>query len=177
MQDEKNNEEKKENLEDLAREEKISELEILKQSVEDAQALNRELNDKILRLNAEFANYKTRVEKEKFELLKYSCQETLILLLPFLDAFESALKAKHNNFDECLKGFELLQKSLLDILQKEGLEKIIATGEKFNPAYHEAIGFDSREDLDENVITCEMQSGYKLKEKVLRHSIVKINKK
>jgi len=136
-----------------------------------------ELNDKFMRLNAEFVNFKNRLEKEKIELLKYASFSTLEMLLPFLDTFDSAIKCEHKSLDECKKGFKLVYDSLFDILKKEGLEVIKAEGEKFNPEFHEAIGFDNNDKFDNDICTIELQKGYKLKDKILRHSMVKVNKK
>lgn len=155
----------------------LSTEEILKQEIEKIQSESKENLDKFMRLNAEFVNYKNRVEKEKMEFVKYAGNATMKLLLPFLDTFDSALKCEHKNIEECVKGFQLVYNSLFDILKKEGLEIIKTEGEKFNPEFHEAIGFDKNEDLDEDVVTVELQKGYKLKDKVLRHSMVKVNKK
>jgi len=136
-----------------------------------------EINDKFMRLNAEFVNFKNRLEKEKIELLKYASFSTLEAILPFLDTFDSAIKCEHKNLEECKKGFKLVYDSLFDILKKEGLEVIKAEGEKFNPEFHEAIGFDNNDKFDNDICTIELQKGYKLKDKILRHSMVKVNKK
>jgi len=167
-------------INDLAEEEannKLSEEELFIQALEKVRTESRETHDKFVRLSAEFVNYKNRVEKEKLEIIKYAGKEIMKGLLPFIDTLDSALNAEHKNLEECLKGFDLVQQSLVELLKKEGLEKINVEGEKFNPEYHEAMGFDNVPDLDDNIITCELMAGYKLKDKVLRHAMVKINKK
>ena len=156
---------------------KLTEEELFIQAVEKIRNESKENLDKFLRLSAEFVNYKNRVEREKLELVKYSAKEIIKELLPFIDTFDSALNARHQNLEECVKGFDLVHKSLFSILKKEGLERINVEGQKFNPELHEAVGFDNFDELEENLITFEMQAGYKLKDKVLRHSMVKINKK
>ncbi|MDR0676316.1 MAG: nucleotide exchange factor GrpE [Elusimicrobiota bacterium] len=157
--------------------ENLSELEKLQKKLEKAREENSFNLDKFMRLNAEFVNYKNRIEKEKLDLIKYAGKEIIKSLLPFLDTFDSALKAEPKSLEECLKGYKLVYDSFMEILKKEGLEIIKTENEKFNPEFHEAIAFDKNDELEDNVITLEMQKGYKLKDKVLRHSMVKVNKR
>ncbi|MCP4481665.1 MAG: nucleotide exchange factor GrpE [bacterium] len=153
-------------------EEKVSEIDSIKQLLEISKTEAQGNQDKFLRLNAEFINFKKRMERDKLEFLKYANSNILKTLFPFIDSFEHALKAHPED-----EGLTKLFDSLLDILKKEGLEKIQAVGEKFDHDLHDAIGFDKNENFKDDYITLEMQTGYKLKNKVLRHSMVKVNKK
>ena len=177
MSKKEKNLENNEDIADLAREEKINELDILKQSLEEAKKDSAEHKDKFVRINAEFVNFKNRMEREKLEFLKYANSNVLKDFLPFLDSFESALKAEHKDLKECLSGFNLLFESFLSLCKKEGLERIDSVGLKFDHNLHDAVGFDKNDDYEDDIVTLEMQKGYKLKDKVLRHSMVKVNKK
>jgi molecular chaperone GrpE len=171
-----NHEKELENIDEEARIDKISELDILKQSLEETKTKAEEYYDKFLRLSAEFSNYKNRVDKERKELISYSHKEVLKEILPFLDSFDKALESDHKNIDELISGMKMVQNVLWDTLKKQGLKKMEVIGEKFDPNFHEAIGFDET-DAEENIITFEIHAGYLLNEKVLRPAIVRINKK
>jgi|WetSurMetagenome_2_1015567.scaffolds.fasta_scaffold406314_2 molecular chaperone GrpE len=173
-----NNEKEKEleNIDDEARLDKVAELDILKQSLEETKTKTAEYYDKFLRLSAEFSNYKNRVDRERKELICYSHKEILKELLPFLDSFDKALEAEHKNIEELISGMKIVQNVLWDTLKKQGLKKMEVIGEKFDPNFHEAIGFDES-DKEENIVTFEIHAGYLLNEKVLRPAIVRISKK
>lgn len=127
----------------------------------------QEYLDQLQRLQAEFDNYRKRIEKEKEEYCKFSNQELIIKLLDILDDFELALK--HIEDD----GVEMIYSKLYSLLEKEGLGKIKVNGE-FNPEVHEALIIE--EGKEDNKIIEELQRGYILNNKVIRPSKVKISK-
>ncbi len=120
------------------------------------------------KIQADFINFKNRVEKEKEEFVKYANRELMLKLLDVLDNLERASQAG----DE---GIKLIYKQFGDILEKEGLEEIDTTG-KFDPYYHEVIMVENS-DCEEGKIIEVLQKGYILKNKILRHSKVKICKR
>ena len=129
------------------------------------------------RLQAEFENYRKRVDKETLELKKTANRELITKLLPVLDSFELAIKNK-DKVQDFIKGMELIYAQLHDVLGKEGLRPIQAVSKKFDPYRHEVLLQEVRDDVKEDdVITEEFQKGYMLNEHVLRHSKVKIAKK
>jgi molecular chaperone GrpE len=138
----------------------------------------KEANDKYLRLYAEFDNYRKRVNKDKEELIKYGNERLLHELLPFIDHLEMALKHASNEASSGLvEGVEITLKGLRKTLEKFGLTEIEAEGKPFDPSIHHAISQVEREDGDENIVVEELRKGYRLKDKVLRASLVSVSKK
>lgn len=138
----------------------------------------QELNEKYLRLYAEFENYKKRVNKDKEDLIKYGNESLLSNLLPIIDSLELALKHTSDNVSEGLvQGVEITLKELNKTLEKVGLNAIEADGKTFDPAVHHAMTQVERDDIEENTVVEEFRKGYMLKEKVLRPSLVAVSKK
>lgn len=138
----------------------------------------KEINEKYLRLYAEFENYKKRINKEKEELLHYGNEKLLSELLPIMDNLELALKHASDNVPEGLvQGVEMTLKELNKTLEKFGLRSIEADGKPFDPAVHHAMTQVERDDVEENTVVEEFRKGYMLKEKVLRPSLVAVSKR
>ncbi|MBW2984995.1 nucleotide exchange factor GrpE [Candidatus Woesearchaeota archaeon] len=134
-----------------------------------------ELTETLQRLQAEFENYKKRIDKEKGEFVKYSKQELILKILPIIDSFELAIKNAKNN-PNFLKGVELIFSQLYSTLESEGLKPIKALGGKFDPYKHEVL-MQETSDKEEDLVLEELQKGYMLNDKVLRHTKVKVAKK
>ena len=134
-----------------------------------------ELTETLQRLQAEFENYKKRVDKEKSEFVKYAKAELIQRLLPTLDTFEIALKSTKDN-EKFVKGMEMVYAQFVSTLQSEGLKPIEVVGKKFDPYLHEVM-LKERSDKDEGIVLEELQKGYMLNDRVLRHSKVKISEK
>jgi len=135
----------------------------------------KELTDTLQHLQAEFENYKKRIEKENCEFIKCANEEVIVRLLPIIDNFELALKSCRAK-DDFYKGMELIYSQLIDTLHSQGLKHIDCLGKKFDPYYHEVL-LTEESDKEDNSIVEELQKGYLLYEKVIRHSKVKIAKK
>lgn len=135
-----------------------------------------ELQDRLLRLQAEFDNFRKRTERERLEFAEYAGEQTVRALLPILDDFERALKAgaSAGAGEEFLRGVELIYNRLLDSLKKQGLEPIEAEGSKFDPHQHEAIGRLETEEHEDNTVVQEYQRGYNFKGRLLRPSMVQV---
>lgn len=134
------------------------------------------LNDKYLRLFAEFDNYKRRTSKERIELFKTAGKEVLTALLPVLDDFDRAWKlalTNHTNTDPVIEGLSLIHTKFKNILTQQGLKEMVSIGEVFNTDLHEAITQipAPTEDMKGKVID-EMEKGYFLNDKVLRFAKV-----
>jgi molecular chaperone GrpE len=143
----------------------------------DAGAL-RELNNKYLRLYAEFDNYKKRVNRYKEELVRYGNESLLHALLPAIDNLELALKhAACDPKDGVVQGVEITLKELQRTLEKFGLTKIPAAGKKFDPAVHHAMMQVERDDMAEKMVADELRAGYRYHDKVLRPSLVAVSLK
>jgi molecular chaperone GrpE len=134
-----------------------------------------ELKDTLLRRQADFDNYRKRVEKEGRQERHRGVEIVVEGLLPVLDAFDRAL-ASHDDPDyaEYIKGFELIRKQLWDLLAKQGVKRIEATGEQFNPHLHHAIESVQNTELEEGTVVGEMQPGYMFHDRVLRPAMVRV---
>lgn len=135
----------------------------------------QDLTDSLQRLQAEFENYKKRVEKEKHELVNYSKADMIFKLLPFLDTFEMALQNSKDQ-EKFKKGIEMVYAQLYSLLETEGLQPIKSVGEKFDPFKHEVL-LKVESDKEEDTILEDIQKGYMLFDRVLRPSKVKVSKK
>jgi molecular chaperone GrpE len=134
-----------------------------------------ELTDTLQRTQAEFENYKKRVDKEKDEFVKYAKAELIQKLLPTIDTYEIALKSTKDN-EKFVKGIEMVYAQLVSLLHSEGLKPIESLGKKFDPYLHEVM-LKEKSDKDDEIILEELQKGYTLNGKVLRHSKVKVSEK
>lgn len=138
----------------------------------------QEMNNKYLRLYAEFENYKKRVNKDKEELVKYGNESLLYELLPVIDNLEMALRHASNNVSSGLvQGVEITLKELQKILEKFGLTAIEANNKPFDPLVHHAMTQNERDDIAEKIVVEEFRKGYMLRDKVLRPSLVAVSKK
>ena len=135
-----------------------------------------ELNNKYLRLYAEFDNYKKRVNKDKEELVKYGNESLIYELLPIIDSLELALKhAQEESQAGIVQGVEMTLKELQRTLEKFGVSRIGAAGKQFDPSIHHAMTQAEREDLDEKMVAEELRAGYLYRDKVLRPSLVSVS--
>lgn len=136
----------------------------------------QDYQEHLQRLQAEFDNYRKRVEREREEICKIAGHELVYKMLTIIDSFELALqnKEKSENF---VKGVEMIYSQLYSILEKEGVRKIEALNKKFDANYHEVLLVENDEKKDDDVVVEELQGGYMLNGKVLRYAKVKINKR
>jgi len=134
-----------------------------------------ELHQRLLRLQAEFENFRKRTAKEKQEFFEYVLADFLRELLPILDGFERGLFVPDGETVENFKtGFQLILKQFNNILLQTGLQSIQTTGQLFDPNYHQAVMREETKAVADNVIISEMQRGYTFKERLLRPSLVKV---
>jgi molecular chaperone GrpE len=137
-----------------------------------------ELNDKYLRLYAEFENYRKRVARDKEELVRYANESLIYDLLPSLDTMEIALQhAEAGGKDGLLEGVKNTLRELYRTLEKFGLSPIEARGKAFDPEYHHAMSREERGDMDENMVVEEFRKGFVYGDKVLRASLVSVSTK
>ena len=151
-----------------------SEIENKDNKIKELNDKTKELTNSLQHLQAEFENYKKRVEKEKENLINYASQNLIIKLLPIVDSFESALK-NHKDKNKFLEGMKLVFSQFYLTLEKEGLKQINPLNEKFDPYKHEVM-MHEKSDKPDNIITDVLQKGYILNDKVIRHAKVKIAK-
>jgi molecular chaperone GrpE len=139
-----------------------------------------ELTDTLQRLQAEFENYKKRVEKEKEQFAKYCSHRLVSSLLPLLDSFELAIKNGNGlspgGHEKFRKGVEMIYAQFYSLLEAEGLRPIGALGKKFDPYRHEVLMQQETDESRDGIVLEEFQKGYMLNDMVLRHSKVKIGR-
>jgi molecular chaperone GrpE len=127
------------------------------------------------RLAADFENYKRRTRQELADRTQYANEELLRKLLPILDNFRRALDQAPDGVDRnWFEGIKLIARQFEDILQAQGLSTIPAVGEKFDPTQHEAIAREETDEHEEGTVVEEMQPGYRLHNRVLRPTLVKV---
>ncbi len=139
-----------------------------------------ESKDRLLRLHAEFDNYRKRTQREKEDWHKFAAMDLMEKLLPVLDNFERAIESVKNEGEEVqkqLSGVEMIFRQLTEILQKEGLEPIEALGKMFDPNLHEAMmQVPVAEDQEDGQVVVELRRGYSFKGRVIRPSLVQVAK-
>lgn len=174
MNKEENKEELQEELEETpeATEETAEEVEELEEVDPVAEA-----NDKYLRLAAEFDNFKRRTLKEKSQIYTSAAADVLEAILPLIDNLgrATAVEAESEEAKNLLDGVKLVERQLMEILTNLGVEEIKAVGEKFDPNLHNAVMHIDDETIDgEEIVVEEFMKGYIYKDKVIRHSTVKV---
>ncbi len=137
----------------------------------------KDLNNKYLRLYAEFENYKKRVNKDKEELIKYGNEALLYELLPAVDNLELALKHAGSESTGVVHGVVITLKELHRALEKFGLSRIESAGKPFDPSVHHAMTQIEKEDMDEKMVVEELRAGYMYRDKVLRPALVAVSVK
>lgn len=146
--------------------------------VEDkAAALEAELkekSDRILRLQADFENFRRRTAKEKEELAAVITQNILGDLLPLLDNFERAMAVEQTDGEAFQKGVEMIFTQLREVLNKHGLQSIEAEGQTFDPNFHQAVMRVEDSDAPDGTITQVLQKGYQAKGRVIRPAMVQV---
>ncbi len=152
------------------------ELAELQQQLEARSRLADEHLDRLRRLTADFENYKRRAQREKEELSLYGAEQFIKTILPVLDNLERALAATGD--EQALRtGVELTARQLREALARAGVLPIAAAGEQFDPNLHMAVAVDVESEAAEDTIVAELQRGYKMNDRVLRPSMVKVAKK
>lgn len=164
-------------IEETSDENVIEEIDPKDQKINELQQLADENEEKYLRLYAEFENYKRRIQKENEINKTYQAQRVLTDILPAIDNIERALQIEGDDetFKSLQKGVQMVHESLINALKDNGLEVIKTKGEAFDPNIHQAVVQDDNPDFESGEITQELQKGYKLKDRVLRPSMVKVN--
>ena len=133
------------------------------------------LNDQYKRLQAEYANYRRRTQQEKETIGIFANEKILNELIPVIDSMERALEACTDKEDTMFKGVELVYKQLKDMITKFGVEEIEAQDADFDPNLHLAVMQESVDGVEPNKVVMVLQKGYKLGNKVLRASMVKVS--
>jgi len=144
-----------------------------------AAALQQErdaLQDRLLRTAAEFDNYRKRIERERKDMSEYAAVEFVKDLLPIIDDFERALQIEAPGAESYKQGLEIIHRGLLEMLRKRGVTRIESVGKPFDPHVHQAVAYEAAPDREEGEVIEEFAPGYRLGERLLRPSMVKVAK-
>ena len=136
-------------------------------------AENGDLQDRLLRLHAEFENFRRRVERDRSDFLQFAAMDLVRNILPTLDDFERALQAETAD-EKYAKGVRLIYQGLSETLKKMGLEPIVTEGRLFDPALHQAVQRVETDDAEDQTILSEFQKGYSFRGKLLRPAMVQV---
>jgi molecular chaperone GrpE len=165
-----------EELDVPAREEKLSELSILQQSLEEQKAKAADFYDQLLRLKAEFENYRKRVEKEKMEARAWGKQDVITPLLSLVDVFEQALAQAETAKDvkQVAVGLEFLHRNFSSFLKSEGITPIEVVGKPLDPHLAEAVEQIEVDNGQVGQVLSELQKGYSFQGRVIRPARVRV---
>ena len=148
-----------------------TELDILKEKIEEQKEELDSREDRIKRLMAEFENFKKRSDKERTSMYNGVLGDVVIKLLPILDNLEKAVESTTQD-EQYKNGIELVMKQFKDVLKENGVKEIEAVGKQFDPTYHEAVSLVEDSSLGAKVVKEEYRKGYMIGDRVLRHSLV-----
>ncbi|HOE97380.1 MAG TPA: nucleotide exchange factor GrpE [Candidatus Sumerlaeota bacterium] len=142
--------------------------------IEENEQLER-LKDQLLRAQAEFENYRKRVRRDQEQQIAQAQMKLIEQLLPVLDNFERALANPGESVEALLQGLQMVQKQMSQVLEQNGLEKVPAMGQPFDPNLHEAVATDPADaEHPENTVTEVFQDGYRMGNRLLRPAMVKV---
>lgn len=161
------------------KEEKKCECDKNKELIDSLNNKVKNLEEALLRNQAELANYKRRNSEEMDRILKYKNEDILSEFLPIMDNFERAIKMDDNDLSDevskFLEGFKIIYTNTLGLLNKFDVKEVEANGVEFDPTYHHAVLTEKDESKPEGVVLEVLQKGYIYKDKVIRPAMVKVN--
>jgi len=147
----------------------------LAEQVQKLVAEKQDLTNTLVRLQADFENYRKRIEKERDQAKHRGVEHLIEQFLPVLDGFDRALAAHDDPaYEEYRKGFELIRKQLWDVLAKQGVHRIESVGKEFDPNVHHAIEHVPTTDYPDGAVIDELQPGYTFHHRVLRPAMVRV---
>lgn len=161
--------------EEQAAEEAVEDVE---KSVNEAAKAEEAAMERLMRLQADFENYKKRTQKEKTDIYQFALEGFVTKLLPVLDNLDRAeAAADDDNTDKYREGVQMVFKQLIGVLNEEGLQEIDCVGTAFDPNFHHGVAVGEDPEKDDQVVLEVFQKGYTFKDKVIRPAMVKVNQK
>ena len=140
----------------------------------------RNMEERFLRVNAEFENYKKRIIRDNSERLKFFNLDLIKELLPSLDNLERAIthaKSENKDFDSMIEGLEMVNKMTHEVFEKFGVSRVNTVGEVFDPNIHQAVGVVQSDTVPENHVVEECLGGYLLHDRIIRPAMVRVSGK
>lgn len=158
--------------------EQQGDLRAMEAQLEQLRKENEEYQQKWLRAQADFDNFRRRSRQEKEEFAKYASLQLVEQLLPIIDNFDRAMTSSKetSDFDSLAKGLDMIYRQLEQVLSAEGLQVMETVGKPFDPEFHQAVAQVESEEYDEGIVVGELQRGYILKDKVIRPAMVQVSK-
>ncbi|RJX29584.1 MAG: nucleotide exchange factor GrpE [Dethiobacter sp.] len=150
-------------------------MEVLQKKIEELEQEKEEMKNRLLRMQADFDNFRRRMRTEKEEMVNYANFNLLQKLLPVIDNLERALLASENSPEGIMEGLGMIIKHFMELLNKEGVIPIDSVGKPFDPNCHEAVLREECSDYPPGTVVQELQKGYMINDKVLRASMVKVS--
>lgn len=149
--------------------------------IEDKKESNNEeveiLNNRLLRLQADFLNYKSRTEKEKLSSYGNAVSDMILELLPVVDNLERALAAENSENNTFKEGVQMVYTQLMGILDKKGLKEVEALHKQFDHNVHYGVAFEASDEFEDGIILDVLQKGYTVNDKLVRPAMVRICRK
>ncbi|MGD9567382.1 MAG: nucleotide exchange factor GrpE [Sedimentibacter sp.] len=142
-----------------------------------AQAEIKSLNDRLLRLQADFLNYKARTEKEKNSTYSSAVSDLILDLLPVVDNLERAIAADKSETDSFKEGVVMVYNQFMGILDKKGLKEVEALHKPFDHNVHYGVAFEASDEFEDGTIIDVLQKGYTVNDKCIRPAMVRICRK
>jgi molecular chaperone GrpE len=152
----------------------------VEERVADAESKYKEMQDRYLRLNAEFDNYKKRMMRENSDRLKYFNMELIKELLPSVDNLERAISHagdENSDLENMIEGLQMVYKGMQDAFGKFGVSEIESIGKEFDPNCHQAVGMIESQEVPENHVAEECLKGYYLHDRIIRPTMVRVSGK
>ena len=152
----------------------------LEERVADAESKYKEMQDRYLRLNAEFDNYKKRMMRENSDRLKYFNMELIKELLPSVDNLERAISHagdENSDLENMIEGLQMVYKGMQEAFGKFGVSEIESIGKEFDPNCHQAVGMIESQEVPENHVAEECLKGYYLHDRIIRPTMVRVSGK
>lgn len=148
----------------------------LQAAINDAKSTQQSSQDEVLRVRAEFENFKKRKEQEKEEFMKYANEKVIMEILPALDSFDMAIAqaetTDNKDVQNVIMGFQYIHQQLSSALEKQGVKRVDALGKPFNPNEHQAMGTEAVDGKEKDIVVKQMQAGYTLNGRVIRPAMV-----
>lgn len=166
-----------EEAEQAPEETEVDELKSAEAKIAELEAKIEEMDNRYLRLQADFDNSRRRAKLDMEAAQKYRVQSLATNLLQALDNFERAMKVEADNEQtkSLLQGMDMIYNGIIDALKNEGVEAVESVGKEFDPHLHQAVMQVQDENFDSNIVVEEFQKGYMLKDRVIRPAMVKVN--
>ena len=167
--------ETKDSQEEMSNEEEMN---LMQKELNEAETQTQVAIDKMMRLAADFDNYKKRNARDCEDIRKYAAENIIKELIPIVDNFERAIESANESKDvnSLLGGIKLILNQMMNLLEKEGVIRIEAVGEVFDPHIHEAVMHIASDEYPENIVTQELQKGYILRDRIVRPAMVSVSK-